>query len=188
MGLGYDKINKVFVDNFNFVVLRRFPRYSTRFAKKHFQNRGIVAMEIGTLEGRNAKSILKELNVEKLYVVDPYENYGDGKSNKLLSKAETSAKRRLKKYKNKIVWIKEYSDDAANIIKEKVDFIYIDGNHEYEYVKRDMENYFKKLKKGGVLVGHDITWESVSKAVEDFCKEKGINFRVMGQDWWFVKE
>ena len=48
------------------------------------------------------------------------------------------------------------SEDAVDDIPEKLDFVYIDGNHAYEYVKKDIGLYYPKLKKGGVIGGHDV--------------------------------
>ena len=49
---------------------------------------------------------------------------------------------------------------ASDMAKDKiadssVDLLFIDGSHEYEQVKRDLENYWAKIKTGGVLLGHD---------------------------------
>lgn len=84
-------------------------------------------MEIGTLEGSNAKSILKELNVKKLYMVDPYENYMDYATSepetvKKLKGYHRRAKGRLKKYGNRITWVKKLSDDAIVDIPSEIDF------------------------------------------------------------------
>jgi hypothetical protein len=38
---------------------------------------------------------------------------------------------------------------------ESLDFIYIDANHKYEFVKQDMETWFPKLRNGGIFAGHD---------------------------------
>jgi hypothetical protein len=38
---------------------------------------------------------------------------------------------------------------------EYLDFVYIDGDHKYEEVKRDIECWFPKVKKGGCIGGHD---------------------------------
>jgi len=35
------------------------------------------------------------------------------------------------------------------------DFIFIDGNHTYDYVKSDINNWYPKVKPGGILMGHD---------------------------------
>lgn len=41
---------------------------------------------------------------------------------------------------------------------ESVDFVYIDGNHEFKYVAEDICEWSKKVKKGGVISGHDYTY------------------------------
>lgn len=40
--------------------------------------------------------------------------------------------------------------------QSKVDMLFVDGNHSYEGVKADWENYCKRVKKGGLIVFHDI--------------------------------
>ena len=188
------KINRFLSEKLNFVILRGFPRHSTRFAKEYFKNKKITAVEIGTYEGYNAKSILKELNVGKFYIIDPYENYFDYASSEpdtvtTLIRARAKAKKRLNKYKNKITWIKKHSEDVVEDLPSEIDFIYIDGNHEYEYVKRDMEIYYKKLKKGGILAGHDIaSFSGVGHALIDFCSERKIKPVITVTDWWLVKK
>ena len=61
--------------------------------------------------------------------------------------------------------LNSYSNDtkAKKFISEKIwDFIYIDGSHEYEFVKRDINNCLPFLKKGGLLILDD------SSLYEDF--------------------
>ena len=179
----------------NFSVVRNFPRHSTRFAKKYFKGKGIIAVEIGTDKGINAENILENLNVKKLYIIDPYESYPEynekDKTVKYLSKAEKEARKRLSKYSKKIVWVKKYSEDAIKYIPNKVDFIYIEGNHSYNYAKRDMKNYYPKLTKKGIFAGHDITnpfdsW-GVAKAFVEFCSEKKLRPMISRTDWFVVK-
>lgn len=50
------------------------------------------------------------------------------------------------------------SNEASNILNEDMfDFVYIDGLHTYDGVKTDIINYLPKVKKGGVIGGHDYT-------------------------------
>jgi len=84
------------------------------------------------------------------------------------------------------------SADAISDIPDNVDFVYIDGNHKYEYVKQDMEMYYKKVKKGGVLGGHDIYNEfcpehnGIVRAFVEFMANKK-NYFIQCPDWWIVK-
>ena len=52
--------------------------------------------------------------------------------------------------------IKLTSDAAVDILKDELfDFIYIDGIHTYDQVKKDIQNYLPLIKKGGIIGGHD---------------------------------
>ncbi len=50
-----------------------------------------------------------------------------------------------------------FPSDAAKekVPDSSVDLLFIDGNHSYPQVKRDLENYWPKVKTGGILLGHD---------------------------------
>lgn len=57
---------------------------------------------------------------------------------------------------------------AAKRFEDKsVDFVFIDGNHQYEYVKADILAWLPKIKEGGVLAGHDTQFEGVTKAITE---------------------
>lgn len=170
---------------FNLRLVKYFPRHSVNFAKQLFFNKPIVAVEIGTYKGENALSILTELNIEKIYLIDPYNNYSEYKD---INDAENEARKRLQKYNHKIKWVKMFSDDAIKFIKDKLDFVYIDGNHSYNIVKEDINNYYQLLDKGGILAGHDITsYSGVVQAVIEFCSENKINPYFSETDWWIIK-
>lgn len=48
------------------------------------------------------------------------------------------------------------SDDAVIFLDDnKIDFLFIDGDHIYEQTKRDIDNYLPKVKEGGIISGHD---------------------------------
>jgi cephalosporin hydroxylase len=167
-----------------------YPRPSTKKAVELFGVKPLTVIEIGTDRVHNAKDLLKRLNIKKAYLIDPYESYSEyGRSKRQVSVSEKIAKKELSSYKNKIVWIKNYSYDAVNKIKEKVDFIYIDGNHDYKYVLSDLKNYWPLVKKGGIFAGHDINFEDVAKAVCEFVKNKqDLYFIADKKDWWIVKK
>lgn len=52
--------------------------------------------------------------------------------------------------------LKMRSQDAAAVLRDgSFDFIFIDGEHSYETIKADIENYLPKVKPGGLISGHD---------------------------------
>ena len=101
---------------------RVMPRPFERIALKN--KKDIVGVEIGVFEGDHALSLLENADISKLYLVDPYSMYDDnleaikhyGNDLPLLSEAKQTAYDKLKKYKDKIVWVEEYSDKAAMVI------------------------------------------------------------------------
>jgi len=187
------KINNLLCKYLNFAIIVPHPKHSIRFAKQYFKEKEITAIEIGTFEGQNAYYMLKNLNITRLYLIDPWEEYEEYKDNEKdksqdnLTKAMNKTLQRLKNYKNKITLLKDFSSNAVNNVP-KVDYVYIDGNHAYKYVLEDCLNYWDKVKQGGILAGHDISWKGTLNAVQDFCKEKNLHFQVAGQDWWIVKQ
>lgn len=74
---------------------------------------------------------------------------------------------------------------AADMFEdESIDFLFIDGDHSTEAVTRDIDIWFPKVKKGGVISGDDINWSSVKDAVES--KFKG-NYEALQDVWSVVK-
>lgn len=65
---------------------------------------------------------------------------------------------------------------SKNYGDKTIDFIFIDANHEYIYVKNDIEAWFPKVKVGGIIAGHDYEsgWADVDKAVNEFFTKKKI--------------
>jgi len=50
-------------------------------------------------------------------------------------------------------------EKVKNILgKRKLDFLFIDGDHTYEGVKKDFEMYSKLVKRGGIIALHDIVY------------------------------
>jgi len=79
--------------------------------------------------------------------------------------------------------IKKTSLDASKSINNELDFVFIDGDHDYEHVLQDIEIWSKKIKKGGLIIGHDYTWNgdkktkrSVCNAVNDFFKKNKMDY------------
>ncbi len=70
---------------------------------------------------------------------------------------------------------------------EKFDFIYIDGNHEYQEVREDIINSLNFVKDGGLIGGHDYnsSCPGVVKAVKEFF---GDNIKIYSDSSWVNKK
>ena len=99
------------------------------------------------------------------------------------------------------ILIKGTSEEASNAVpNEGLDWVYIDADHSYESAKKDISIWMPKVRKGGIVSGHDyIKNYSVSgiefgvwRAVDELkVKFDLIHDTVSGADfasWWFTKE
>jgi len=148
----------------------------------------LMGAEVGVKRGINAKKMLDLMDIKKLYLIDPYLPYSESEKTGVdMSVFKQEADKRLSGYKN-IIWIEKISVDASKIIKEKLDFVYIDANHEYENVLQDCRTWYPKIKVGGIMGGHDFVGSHLElrRAVKTFCKEKKIKLHVKPDDWWVV--
>lgn len=146
----------------------------------------LIGAEIGVLVGAHAQEMLDNLNIEKLYLIDPYipgeEMLPVGEQTK------KEAEERLSKYKDKIVWLIKTSAEASKEVEDNsLDFVYIDACHRYRFAFQDISLWTPKVKTGGLVGGHDWTTMPVKEAVEDYCQDNGIKFEQDGSDWWFWK-
>lgn len=57
------------------------------------------------------------------------------------------------------------------ILDNSIDLLFIDGAHHYEQVKRDMLNYWPKIKVGGILLGHDYSRQKLHRGVVKAARE-----------------
>jgi predicted O-methyltransferase YrrM len=161
--------------------------------KNTFKNKPLIGAEIGTARGHNAKSMFRTLNINHLYLIDPYIPYFDARNKLETSYADCfkRAQHVLSNYLDRVTFIKKTSIAAYPEVPGDLDFVYVDGNHSYEYVKKDIELYWNKVRSGGVLGGHDFSpdYYEVAKAVIEFAEKQGlvINARTSHCDWWFNK-
>ncbi|GAF91208.1 unnamed protein product, partial [marine sediment metagenome] len=139
-------------------------RPAFRYIREHNnKSGGLVGVEIGVQNGVNALSVLQNLPIKMLYLVDPYEAYidYDGCHYPDMDEIFLDARERLSGFNDKIKFVKEYSVKASEILSDNLDFVYIDGNHSYEFVKQDIMCWFPKVRVGGVLGGHDLQYQGV---------------------------
>ena len=99
----------------------------------------------------------------------------------------------MEKYGDRVHFMRTTSVEAASrIMYESIDFVYLDGLHDFESVSRDIEAWYPKVRKNGIISGHDYHPDlpDVIRAVDDFRERAGIElFFTEDQmpSWWGFK-
>lgn len=158
-------------------------------------NRNVVGLEIGVCKGENIVHFLEHTNkIDKIHCIDPYLPYMDWVgpvTQEDMNLYLDITMKNFEPHKDKIVFYKETSDTCVHKFQdEQFDYIFIDGDHSYEGVKKDLNNYYSKVKKGGVFSGHDINLSSVQQAVKEFREQNLITNPISFTDvnvWYWVK-
>ena len=138
-----------------------------------------IGAEVGVFKGKTSRYLLENMPMLTLYMVDRWQPYQPHEqeeppprmsnvTKKQWANIEKKVRKIQRKYKDRAFIIKDDSTLAAcRFVDASLDFVFIDANHKYEYVKRDIEAWLPKVKPCGLLMGHDITRADVEKAVNE---------------------
>lgn len=171
------------------------------------KNNFTVGVEIGSLKGEFAKTILSQWN-GKLYMIDVWDqisNYDDKNNNHHTLNVYGECIENTQSFSDRSFMLRMTSNEASKLFNdESLDFVYIDANHSYDGVMYDLELWYPKVKNGGLISGHDfllMNWYNgeflpngkdkeiyfdneylgifgVNSAVNDFTKKHNINFNL----------
>lgn len=150
-----------------------------------------IGIEIGSDVGESAFYLLNSRPDLFLYCVDPFISYIDWNGNVMnsVNREETlqTFLAKMKPFEGRYKLIRMTSDDAVNQFEDSsVDFVFIDGLHEYEQVLKDCKNYWPKLKSSGLFSGHDYQVISgVRRAVDEFAETKQKKISTAQNDVWY---
>lgn len=134
---------------------------------------GSVFVEIGVLHGKSLAFLGVEIvnsgkSIE-LHAVDSF-RWNDEQLAKFVHNLEP--------VKNILTIHAGLSHEVANHFADKsVDFLFIDADHSYECVKRDIEAWLPKMRSGSVISGHDFDIDSfpgTCQAVEEAFGKRRI--------------
>lgn len=167
-------------------------------------------IEIGVQRGLYAEIVLRNSSLKKLYLCDPWKQIDTNIYSDVANINDEEQEKILKEMINR-VFKYNYSRDRINILRmtsdqaiesklfkdKQLDFVYIDANHKYEYILKDIEMWYPKVKNGGIIAGHDyLDGEimegsfGVKSAVTDFFGNNKNNERIYitDENWpsWYV--
>lgn len=171
------------------LLFRRDPR--TELLKRMPKNS--VCAEIGVWKGDFSRRIIKLTSPSKLHLIDPWtyqpdfpmRKFGgkDAEAQEDMDRIFDGVKARFRKYPNVSIH-RAYSEEALTEFEDGYfDWIYLDGNHAYDFILKDLTVGLAKVRSGGFISGDDYTWGRktgfpVEKAVRHFIEENALEERI----------
>ncbi|HTW54481.1 MAG TPA: class I SAM-dependent methyltransferase [Stellaceae bacterium] len=173
-----------------------------------FLPQGAVGAEIGVAQGDFSEVLLDRARPSRLHLIDPWSHletgnldaaaylrgisglageFGPPADNADGDKQYRAVRQRLAG-RREVVFNRQFSYKAVREFPDRYfDFVYIDGNHSYEYVFRDLLDFAAKLKDDGLLMGHDFFEDAfaseqhygVVDAVHSFLRRAAEDYRLM---------
>lgn len=143
---------------------------------EYFKSLGYtIGAEIGVYKGEFTELLCKAgLYV---YAIDPWAAYSEQPSQKREDFLYGHAQRQLKKYPNCNIIRKSSMEAVKDFKDESLDFVYIDGDHSFKAIACDIAEWEKKVRKGGIVSGHDYHGQSsqyVRAVVNAYVEAYGI--------------
>ena len=148
-------------------------------------------VEIGTYKGKSICYMAECIKVWKknltLYSIDNYSNNGYPERITYKEAKTNLEERGVLQFVN---LIDMDSVSASGLFLDgSLDGVFIDGDSMYDSIKSDLQKWFVKVKKGGIIAGNNYTRiQSVRKAVDDFAKEMNINWNLLEQSYYCIKQ
>ena len=156
-----------------------------------------VGAEIGVFKGDFSQSILDVLQPQKLYLIDPWivnddprvanSWYGPNSGNDMPSIMQDVVSRFQTQIDAGIVEVMRGASEERlqEIGNQSLDFAYVDGDHSYEGVKKDLFICHDKVRAGGFLVLDDYGvpgwWEDgILKAAHEFLGHYASHYEIKG--------
>jgi len=155
-----------------------------------FKSLGLkVGVEIGVAGGGFSEKLCQA--GLKMYSVDPYLDYPDYSTESIQERLNSEfekAKKRLAPYdctlikKTSMEAVKDFDDNS-------IDFVYIDGHHGFKFVTEDIYEWSKKVRRGGIISGHDYLYAYKHAMHPYVCHVKQVVLAytsAMGIKRWYV--
>jgi hypothetical protein len=149
-----------------------------------------TGVEIGVERGVYSERICRAIPGVKLYCIDPWKTYPEYREHVTQEQLDAfyeETKEKLKTYDCKV--IRGFSEEVyRDFPDESLDFIYIDGNHDFLHTTQDIAYWMPKVRHDGILAGHDFrrtkhgAVNSVKDVVPAYAYSAGI------KPWFVLRE
>lgn len=146
-------------------------------------NDNSVIVNVGTYKGKSLSLMLdyvekSEKNI-KVYTIDDWSDilYGDNEQD-----IKSIFLENLSTDVDKFELIELDTCDGSTMFDDNsIDFIFLDTKHSFDHVSKEINCWIPKIKKGGIISGHDYHWSDVKRAVDDLIE----NVNTLTSTEWF---
>lgn len=173
-----------------------YQLYKRNFLLKIMPNNSVCA-EIGVYKGDFTKRILQVVKPKRLYLIDKWGGQpGAAESIETWEKRYQFVRKKFSSEikKGKVIIKRDYSHVVLKEFDDSYfDWIYIDGSHQYDVVKQDLELSYLKVKPGGFITGDDYgvnhkPWgPGLKRAVDEFASTHSIKKLQIKQNQFIIK-
>lgn len=161
-------------------------RPPTRHHMLDYLPRGGIVAEIGVADGKFAQAMLAKLQPGRLYLIDPWPPGVETAFGATGDDHIATVRRRFSRHisTGQVVAIISPTPHGFEILPP-CDVIYIDGDHRYEAVAKDLDAAWQRIKPGGWICGHDycdIFQRGVPRAVDEFVARHGLKIDMLTEE------
>ena len=138
-----------------------------------------LVVELGCHTGPMSKLILESMPVDgHLWCIDTFCNTTGGDELEKLEPHEQVRRLldRLKFFEECYTIIAGRCEQQIQFIDGSLDMVFLDAAHDYESVKRDIQQWYPKLKSGGLISGHDYERPSSTFNRADLIKHSHLDY------------
>jgi len=133
---------------------------------------GSVIVEVGSHLGATSCMLALGNKNNKVYCVDTWRN--DGQMAEPSKDTFSEFKENTKDFAN-ITALRGKSEDVVKSFSEKIDLVFIDGDHSYEAVKKDVLSWIPKCKENAIVAFHDVgpvgsVEYGVTRVIDEYIK------------------
>lgn len=167
----------------------------------------VDVVECGVAYGGHASDLLRNLSQINYTGIDPYlygydendpfssavENFLGMHGQAALDSLYVAVDESLSIFKNRAQLIREDSVGFAERQKNvSFDLVFLDDNHQFDYVSKELECWWPLIRQGGILCGDDYWMSGVKKAVDAFASSHELPLRFISKNeyktFFFLKE
>lgn len=154
---------------------------------------GAHVVELGVFAGQSLRYLAETLHAQKkaakLWGIDLFGSYGNVQD--LWAAAKANCGPWLSTWQGtEVQLVRGNSLHTASLFPdEDLHLVWVDTEHTYDQVRRELPLWWPKVARGGVFAGHDYHHHhgGVVKAVDEFAKKNGLKLEIVNTAWLIRK-